>query len=88
MNGEILAGRMTIYESTPFLGMTLRMSAATFQPVDMATDAERINFLDKAQRGIQWAEQHGQRDQTAYLRHAVAIMQRVGAQATTLDVLA
>jgi hypothetical protein len=88
MNDEILAGRMTVDESTPFLGMTLKMSAATFQPVDMATDPERINFLDKAQHGIEWADQHGQRDQAAYLRRAVVIMQRVGAQAPVLDVVA
>lgn len=88
MNGEIRAGRMTVDESTPFLGMTLKMSATTFQPVDMATDEEHINFVHKAQLGIEWADAHGQRDQAAYLRHAVEIMQRVEAQSQSLDVVA
>lgn len=88
MNGEILAGRMTVDESTPFLGMTLKMSAATFQPVDMATDTQRSNFVEKAQLGIEWADVHGSRDQAAYLRHAVDIMQRVDAQTPKLDVVA
>jgi hypothetical protein len=87
MNGEILAGRMTVDESTPFLGMTLKMSAATFRPVDMATDHERINFVQKAQLGIEWADAHGFRDQAAYLRHALGIMQRVEAQSPMLDVV-
>jgi hypothetical protein len=88
MNGEIRAGRMTLDESTPFLGMTLKMSAATFEPVDMATDSERINYIEKAKLGIEWAQSHGLRDEVARLRQAVSTMQQVIAQPPKLDVVA
>jgi hypothetical protein len=52
MNGEIRSGRMSLDESTPFLGMTVKLSAATGQSVDMATDTERYNFVDRMQQGI------------------------------------
>lgn len=55
MNGQILSGRMTLDESTPFLGMTLKFSRATGQHVDIAADAAPVNFLEKASLGIEGA---------------------------------
>lgn len=55
MNERIRSGQMTLDESSPFLDMTLKISAATGQPVDMATDMTRIDFTEKARQGIEGA---------------------------------
>lgn len=55
MNQQIRSGKMSLDESTPFLGMTMKISAATGEPVDMASDGERIDFVAKARGGIDGA---------------------------------
>ncbi|MGE3708245.1 MAG: hypothetical protein AB7G35_01125 [Hyphomicrobiaceae bacterium] len=55
MNGQIRSGDMTLDESGAFLGMTVKISVATGQPVEMATDATRIDFTEKARQGIEFA---------------------------------
>ena len=52
MNGQIKSGAMSVDESSPFLGMTLKIDARTMQPVDMATDTTPVNFMDRATGGI------------------------------------
>jgi hypothetical protein len=52
MNGQIRSGAMSLDESTPFLGMTLKIDAQTMQPVDMASDTTPIDFMDRAKQGI------------------------------------
>lgn len=54
MNGQIRSGDMTLDESSAFLGMTVKISAATGQPVEMATDTTRIDFTEKARQGIEF----------------------------------
>ncbi|MDZ7872572.1 MAG: hypothetical protein U5N27_05015 [Rhizobium sp.] len=58
MNGELRSGDMSFDESSPFLGMTLKISAATGEPVDMATDMSRIDFAEKARQGIEFYQSH------------------------------
>ena len=58
MNGELRSGEMSFDESSPFLGMTLKISAATGEPVDMATDTSRIDFTEKARQGIDFYQSH------------------------------
>ncbi|MFN7091770.1 MAG: hypothetical protein ACK4P4_14555 [Allorhizobium sp.] len=58
MNGELRSGEMSFDESSPFLGMTLKISALTGEPVDMATDATRIDFTKKARQGIDFFQSH------------------------------
>lgn len=38
MNEQIRTGKMSLDESAPFMGMTMKISVETGQPVDMATD--------------------------------------------------
>lgn len=76
MNGQIRSGKMSFEESTPFLGMTLKISAATGQPVDMATDMTRINFMNKARLGIEGALSRHDSDSAERLQLALEIMQR------------
>ncbi|WP_205927822.1 hypothetical protein [Rhizobium terricola] len=58
MNDQIRSGEMSLDESSAFLGMTLKISAATGEPVDMATDTSRIDFTDKARQGIEFYQSH------------------------------
>jgi len=55
VNEKITSGEMTFDESSPFLAMTLKISAVTNEPVDMATDTSRIDFIEKAFAGIERA---------------------------------
>lgn len=55
MNEQIRTGRMSLDESAPFMGMTMKISVETGQPVDMATNTTRINFIEKARLGIEGA---------------------------------
>lgn len=55
VNEQIRTGKMTFEESCPFVGMTLKFCSATGQPVDPATDAERVDFIAKTCLGIEGA---------------------------------
>ncbi|MBK1649647.1 hypothetical protein CKO36_13845 [Rhabdochromatium marinum] len=51
--------------------MTMKISATTDQPVEMATDTTRIDFIDKARQGIEGAL--SQNDQALVKRLQTAI---------------
>ncbi|WP_298722412.1 hypothetical protein [uncultured Oceanisphaera sp.] len=75
MNDQIQTGKMSLDESSPFLGMTMKISVATGQPVDMATDTTRANYVEKARSGIEWANNHDP-DLAKRLQNAIDIMYR------------
>ena len=77
MNGQIRSGNMSLDESTAFLGMTMKVDVATDQPVDMATDNTRINFVEKARAGIEGALSRNDPDLAKRLQLAVATMQKL-----------
>lgn len=77
MNGQIRSGNMSLDESTAFLGMTVKVSVATGQPVDMATDSTRINFMEKARAGIEGALSRNDPDLAKRLQLAVVSMQKL-----------
>lgn len=77
MNGQIRSGNMSLDESTAFLGMTMKVDVATGQPVDMATDSTRINFVEKARAGIDGALSRNDPDLAKRLQLAVATMQKL-----------
>jgi hypothetical protein len=85
MNDQIRSGKMSFDESSPFLGMTMKISAATGQPVDMATDATRINFVEKARLGIEGARSNNDPDLAKRLQAAIEIMIRQQGQAFGVD---
>jgi hypothetical protein len=76
MNGQIRAGKMSLDESSPFLGMTVKISVATGQAVDMATDDTRIDFIERARLGIEAAMSRNDPDSAGRLRAAMEIMRR------------
>lgn len=74
MNDQIRSGRMSLDESSPFLGMTMKISAATCQTVEMSTDTTRINFVAKARSGIEGALSRSDKELAMRLQAAMEIM--------------
>ena len=76
MNDQIRGGKMSLDESSPFLGMTMKVSVATGQPVEMATDKTRINFVEKARSGIEGARANNDPELAKRLQAAIDVMLR------------
>lgn len=85
MNGQIKSGKMTFEESTPFLGMTVKVSVATGEPVDMSTDNTAYNFMDVAHQGIEGAKWRHDDQAAKALQEALATMQREQGTITKVD---
>nr|AAV66902.1 hypothetical protein [Rubrivivax gelatinosus] len=83
MNRQIRSGKMSLDESTPFLGMTMKVSVATGEPVDMASDGERVDFVAKARGGIAGALERRDFDLAARLQGAVDLMLKTQGMART-----
>ena len=88
MNGQIRSGTMSLQESSPFLGMTVKIDTRTQQPVDMATDSAPVNFMDRARQGIAGALSRGDSDEAARLHAALDTMQRYQGQMSGVDIRA
>ncbi len=76
MNNQIRSGKMSVDESSVFLGMTMKISVATGQPVDMDTDTTRINFFEKVRLGIEGALSNNDPDLVNRLQAAIEVMCR------------
>lgn len=85
MNDQIQTGKMSLDESSPFLGMTMKISVATGQPVDMGTDTTRVNYVEKARLGIEGALSRNDLDLAKRLQAAINIMNRQQGQAIGVD---
>jgi hypothetical protein len=88
MTRQQMFGSMSLDESTQYLGMTVKIDAATGAPVDMASDTKSVNFIDRARQGIAGALWRGDQDAAARLQSAVATMQRYQGQVTGVDIRA
>lgn len=86
MNEQIRTGKMSLDESAPFMGMTMKISVATGQPVDIATDTNRINFIEKARLGIEGARSLNDQKLAERLQRAIDKMHRSQGQAIGGDV--
>jgi hypothetical protein len=87
-NGEIKSGRMTLDASTPFVGMTIKISAYTKQPVDIDTDMTRYDFTDIASKGIDGAKWFGNEALAKSLEGAVGAMRRAQGGKAGVDLAA
>lgn len=77
MNNRIRSGKMSLDESSSFLGMTMKVAvAAGPQPAEMATDTTRINFIEKARLGIEGALSRHDQDLADRLKNALDLMRR------------
>ncbi len=88
MNDQIRNGKMSLDESSPFLGMTVKLSATTGQPVDMTTDTERFNFFEKARNGIEFARSRFDYDSAERLQTAIQTMERLQKNLMGVDLIA
>lgn len=88
MNGQLRSGAMTFEESVPFLGMTLRVDAATGRPVDMASDPTPVDFMRRARDGVAGARSFGDLAGAARLQAALATMQRLQGDVSGIDIRA
>jgi hypothetical protein len=86
MNDQIRSRKMSLNESSAFLGMTMKISVATGQPVDMAADPTRINFIEKARLGMEGALSRNDPDLAKRLQVAIDVMRRKQGQAIGIDV--
>ena len=85
MNDQIRSGQMSLDDSSPFLGMTMKVTVATGQPVDMAADSTRINFVEKARLGIEGALSNNDPDLAKRLQTAIEIMRKQQGQTLSVD---
>lgn len=76
MNNQIRSGEMSLDDSSPFLGMTMKVSVATGEPVNINTDPTRINFVEKAQQGIDGAVSRNDLELVEKLQMAIELMQK------------
>lgn len=86
MNEQIRTGKMSLDGGAPFMGMTMKISVETGQPVDMATDTTRINFIEKARLGIEGARSLNHQKLAERLQRAMDRMHRSQGQAIGGDV--
>ncbi|WP_321404229.1 hypothetical protein [Maridesulfovibrio sp.] len=75
MNDEIRAGRMSLDESSPFMAMTLKVSVKTGQSVGLEHDETPVDFIEKAQSGLEAATQRNDLATAQQLRSALDIME-------------
>lgn len=85
MNDQVRSGKMSLDEGFPFMGMTMKISVATGQSVNMATDASRINFIEKARLGIEGARSRNDSDLARRLQATMEIMRRQQGQLLGVD---
>lgn len=88
MNSQLRSGAMSFEESVPFLGMTLRVDAATGRPVDMASDPAPVDFMRRARDGIAGALSFGDLAGAARLQAALATMQQLQGNLSSVDIRA
>lgn len=81
MNEQIRTGKISLDESAPFMGMTMKISVETGQPVDMATDITRIDFIEKARLGVEDARSLNDQKLAERRRRALDKMHRSQGQA-------
>lgn len=74
VNSAITGGHMSLDEGSAYMAMTMKIDTETGQPVDPATDTERLDFLTIARDGIAGAEYLGDEALADRLRHALEIM--------------
>lgn len=81
MNGQIRAGKLSLDDSTAFLGMTIKVSVASGQPIPLAGDTSRIDFIEKARQGVVGALERKDPALAKRLETAIALMLRNQGQA-------
>lgn len=83
VNSKVKNGEMSLDDSSTLFFMTMKM------PVNGANagldDQESVNFVEKAQAGMTWAQQHGDADMLRRLQAALGAMQGYQGQISGVD---
>lgn len=86
VNSKIKNGEMSLDDSSAFLGMTIKIPVnGAYAGLD---DQENVNFVQKAQDGMTWAQQHNNTDMLARLKAALGTMQQYQGQLSGVDLTA
>lgn len=85
INEEIRSGRMTVDDSTPFVGLTFKMRIDGTD-VPAATDTETIDFVKRVRDGIAGAHWRGEADSAARLEWAQRWMEARQGETVGVDV--
>lgn len=85
MNEQLSTGKMTLDESSAFLGMTISIPVDGSKDPDMRTDTTRFDFISKARLGIEGALSHNDPKLAARLEKAISIMQRTQDAGGSID---
>lgn len=88
INQEIDAGRMTVDESTPFVGMTLLGRLVDGEYDFSLDDTKQRNFVDLVNNNIDRAKSEKYYDELAFWTSALEIMQVYQIKPGSLDVRA
>lgn len=86
VNSKITGGEMSLDGTESFVGMTVHI------PVNGGStglnDTEQVNFMQTAQDGMAWAQQHGDAASFNSLQDALATMQRYQGRKSSVDLSA
>jgi hypothetical protein len=83
VNSKIKSGEMSLDDSSAFLGMTMKVPVnGAYAGLD---DQEHVNFVQKAQDGMTWAQQHNDSDMLKQLQAALGAMQKYQGQLSGVD---
>jgi hypothetical protein len=87
INEQIRGGQMSLDESRPFMAMTMKMPVAggTNGEVPVATDSERINFVERVRAGIDGAQSRGDVAAVTMLESALMVMSRAQGHAVGIS---
>ncbi len=89
VNTEIKAGRMTLDESSPFVGMTIAIPVnGDTAAAERAISVDRVDFLALTRGGIDGARWRHDDQAAASLERALQIMQQYQGMPTGVDTIA
>lgn len=73
-NEQIRSGKMTLDDSSPLMAMTMKISVDTGIEVPAESDAQRIDFTDRARQGIAAAQSRNEPENAKRLQTALDIL--------------
>lgn len=84
LNAKIKSGEMSLDGTEAFVGMTVRIPV-NGSPTGL-DDTQQIDFMQTAQSGMAWAQQHGDTASFKSLKAALSIMQRDLGRISSVDI--
>jgi hypothetical protein len=86
MNGQIKAGKMSLDDSSAFLGMSMDMPVDGSQMTSSTYDTKKVNFYDVVKQGLDGANSRNDASTKAMLEKAVETMKSNQGSVTRLNI--